>query len=91
MISVILDIDIFGALGGTDLALTISLVLLIIYFLWIYAWAKKQVGATVGLLLAILITWILFYNFQQLIWVPFILYLWSIFGKDLLERVPKPR
>jgi hypothetical protein len=88
---VILDIDVFGALQGTDLALTISLVLLIIYFLWIYAWAKKQVGATVGLLLAILITWILFYNFQQLIWVPFILYLWSIFGKDLLERVPKPR
>lgn len=87
----ILEVDIFGALGGTDLALTISLVLLIIYFLWIYAWAKKQVGATVGLLLAILITWILFYNFQQLIWVPFILYLWSIFGKDLLERVPKPR
>ena len=91
MISVILEIDIFGALEGTDLALTISLVLLIIYFLWIYAWAKKQVGATVGLLLTILITWILFYNFQQLIWVPFILYLWSIFGKDLLERVPKPR
>ena len=87
----ILDIDIFGALEGTDLALTISLVLLIIYFLWIYAWAKKQVGATVGLLLAILITWLLFYNFQQLIWVPFVLYLWSIFGKDLLERVPKPR
>ena len=87
----ILEFDFFGALTGTDLALTIALVLLIIYFLWIYAWAKKQVGATVGLLLAILISWLLFYNFQELIWVPFILWLWSVFGKDLLERVPKPR
>jgi len=91
VINVILEFNFFGALEGTDLGLTLALVLLIIYFLWIYAWAKKQVGATVGLLLAILITWLLFYNFQDLIWVPFILYLWSIFGKDLLERVPKPR
>ncbi|MGI6589458.1 MAG: hypothetical protein ACOX1V_02220 [Candidatus Iainarchaeum sp.] len=87
----ILEFDFFGALSGTDLALTIALVLLIIYFLWIYAWAKKQVGATTGLLLAILITWLLFYNFTELIWVPFILYIWSIFGKDLLEKVPKSK
>ena len=87
----ILEFNFFGALSGSDLALTIALVLLIIYFLWMYAWAKKQVGATVGLLLAVLITFLLFYQFPELIRVPFILYLWSIFGKDLLERVPKPR
>lgn len=91
MISVILEFDFFGALSGNDLGLTISLVLLIIYFLWMYAWAKKQIGATVGLLLAILITFLLFYQFPDLIWAPFILYIWSIFGKDLLERVPKPK
>jgi hypothetical protein len=83
------EFDILAAISGGDFFLTLMLILLIIYFLWIYAWAKKQVGAELGLLLAILITFLLFYNFPDLIWVPFLLFLWSIFGKDFLERVPK--
>jgi len=86
-----MGIDFLGALAGEDLFLSLSLILFIIYFFWIFAWAKKQVGANLGLLLAILITYLLFYSFPDLIWVPFLLYLWSIFGKDLMERVPKPR
>jgi hypothetical protein len=84
-----LEIDLIGGLAGEDLFLTLALILFIIYFLWIYAWAKKQVGPRIGLLLAILIMYLLFYSFPELIWVPFLLFLWSIFGKDLLERVPK--
>jgi len=84
-------IDFIGALTGEDFFLTISLILFVIYFLWIYAWAKKQIGPGLGLLLAIAITFILFYNFPDLIWVPLLLFLWSIFGKELLERVPKSR
>ncbi|MFA6269047.1 MAG: hypothetical protein WC652_04490 [archaeon] len=87
----ILELDLSGALSGGDFFLTLTLILFIIYFLWIYAWAKKQVGAKLGLLLAVLITYLLFYQFPDLIWVPFILFLWSIFGKDLLERIPKTR
>ena len=82
-------IDIVGGLSGEDFILTLMLILLIIYFLWIYAWAKKQVGAKLGLLLAVLITYLLFFNFPELVWVPFLLFLWSIFGKDLLERIPR--
>ncbi|MCX6803860.1 MAG: hypothetical protein NTY48_04805 [Candidatus Diapherotrites archaeon] len=82
--------DFLGALAGDDLFLTLALILFVIYFLWIYAWAKKQIGPGLGLVLAIVITWILFYNFPDLIWVPFLLFLWSIFGKDLLEKIPKP-
>lgn len=85
----LLAIDFEGAIGGGDFFLTLTLILLIIYFLWIYAWAKKQVGPKIGILLTILITYLLFYQFPELIWVPFLLFLWSIFGKDLLERVPK--
>ena len=84
-------IDFIGALTGEDFFLTISLILFVIYFLWIYAWAKKQIGAGLGLLLAIAITFILFYNFPDLIWVPLLLFLWSVFGKELLERVPKTK
>jgi hypothetical protein len=84
-------IDFVGALEGGDFFLTLTLILFIIYFLWIYAWAKKQVGQKLGILLAILITYLLFYQFPELIWVPFLLFLWSVFGKDLLERVPKSK
>ncbi|MFA5126006.1 MAG: hypothetical protein WC462_03315 [archaeon] len=87
----IMEIDFIGALEGGDFFLTLTLILFIIYFLWIYAWAKKQVGAKLGILLTILITYLLFYQFPELIWVPFILFLWSIFGKDLLEKVPKSK
>jgi hypothetical protein len=82
-------IDIVGALSGEDFILTLMLILLVIYFLWIYAWAKKQIGQKLGLLLAILITYLLFFNFPELVWVPFLLFLWSVFGKDLLERIPR--
>lgn len=82
-------IDFIGAITGEDIFLTITLILFIVYLLWIYAWAKKQIGAGLGLLLAVIITFILFYNFPELIWVPFILFVWSVFGKELLERIPK--
>ena len=82
-------IDIVGAISGEDFILTLMLILLVIYFLWIYAWAKKQIGQKLGLLLAILITYLLFFNFPELVWVPFLLFLWSVFGKDLLERIPR--
>jgi hypothetical protein len=84
-------LDFIGGLTGEDLFLTISLILFVIYFLWIYAWAKKQTGPAIGLLIAIIITFILFYNFPELIWVPLLLFLWSVFGKELLERVPKSK
>lgn len=84
-------LDFIAALEGSDLFVTLELILFIVYFLWIFAWAKKQIGAGLGLLLAIVITYLLFFNFPELIWVPFLLFLWSVFGKDLLERVPKSK
>jgi len=87
----IAEIDILSAMEGNDVFVTLELILLLVYFLWIFAWAKKQVGAKLGLLLAVVITYLLFFNFPELIWVPAVLFLWSIFGKDLLERIPKSR
>jgi len=87
----IAEIDILSAMEGNDVFVTLELILLLVYFLWIFAWAKKQVGVKIGLLLAAVITYLLFFNFPELIWVPAILFLWSIFGKDLLERIPKSR
>ena len=82
-------IDIFGALQGNDLFVTISFILLIIYFLWFYAWGKKQIGTKLGVLLAIFLTYAIFWLYPDLIWVPVFLFLLMTFGKDILERIQK--
>ena len=81
--------DFFGALSGGDLALSFALVLLVIYFLWFWSWGKKQVGAKIGLVLALVLMYLTFYLYPELIWVPFILFILATYGKELLERIPK--
>jgi hypothetical protein len=84
-------IDISSALTGGDLMASFSVVLLIIYFLWFYAWGKKQLGEKLGLLLAIGLMYLTFYTYPELIWFPVLLFLLSTFGKEILERIPKMR
>ena len=83
--------DFMGAIAGQDLALSFALVLLIIYFLWFFSWGKKQVGSKIGLVIAIVLMYLTFYLYPDLIWVPFILFILATFGKELLERIPRPQ
>ena len=78
-----------GAIGGGDLALSFALVLLIIYFLWFYNWGKKQIGAKWGIILAIVLFYLTFYLYPDLIWVPFLLFIFATFGKEFFEIVSK--
>jgi chromate transport protein ChrA len=81
--------DILGALSGRDIMLSLALVILIVLFIWIYSWGKNQLGTKLGLLIAIIIVYLTFFSFPELIWLIFIFFLLSTFGKDLLERIPK--
>jgi hypothetical protein len=81
--------DFLGAIGGSDLALSFALVLLLVYFIWFYHWGKKQLGAKLGLVLAIVLFYLTFYLYPDLIWVPVIVFLLATFGKELLTIVPK--
>jgi len=81
--------DIIGALSGTDIALSLALVLLIVLFFWIYGWSKNQAGTKIGLLIAVLIMYITFFQFPELIWIMFILFILATFGKEIMERIPK--
>jgi len=83
--------DFVGAVSGQDLALSFALVLLIIYFLWFFSWGKKQVGSKLGILIAIVLIYLTFYLYPDLIWIPFALFILATFGKELLERVPRPQ
>ncbi len=77
----------FAAVSGSDAASSIAFVLLLVYFLWIYGWGKKQVGPKFGLLIAVVITFLVFVLYPEFIWVPVIIVLFVIFGKDLLAKV----
>jgi len=85
-----LAIDFWAAIEGQDFTSSLALVLFIIYFLWLYNWGKKQLGAKFGLLLGGLVFYLIFFLYQDLVWLPLVLFLLATFGKDLLERVPKP-
>ena len=82
--------DFFGALSGEDLAMSFALVLLIIYFLWFFSWGKKQLGSKLGIVVAIVLMYLTFYLYPDLIWIPLILFILATFGKEILARVPKP-
>jgi hypothetical protein len=64
---------------------------LIIYFLWLFSWGKKQVGIKIGILVALTLTYLIFYTNEWLIWIPVIGFLLITFGKELLERIPKAK
>ena len=83
--------DFLGAVTGADLALSFALVLMIIYFLWFFSWGKKQVGSKLGLLIAVVLMYLTFYLYPELIWVPFLLFIFATFGKEILERIPRPQ
>ena len=82
--------DFFWALSGEDLAMSFALVLLIIYFLWFFSWGKKQLGSKLGIVVAIVLMYLTFYLYPDLIWIPLILFILATFGKEILARVPKP-
>ncbi|MEK6958515.1 MAG: hypothetical protein AABW59_00555 [archaeon] len=82
--------DFDAAIAGDDMLMSIALVLFIIYFLWFFSWGKKQLGTRLGLLLALVFMYLTFFTYPELIWVPVILFIMTTFGKDLLEKIPKP-
>jgi len=79
------------AISGQDFVWSFALVLLIVYFLWFFTWGKKQVGTKLGILLAVVLTYLIFVMYPEMIWVPFILFIIATFGKEFLEIVPKPK
>jgi hypothetical protein len=82
-------LDILGALSGQDIALSLALIILIVLFFWIYGWSKNQAGPKLGLIIAIIIVYVSFFSFPELIWLIFILFILATFGKEIMERLPK--
>lgn len=63
-------------------------VLAIFIFLWLYGWAKSNLGSTIiALIFAVVISFLTFYTEPGLIWVIAILFLFATFGKEIFDKV----
>ncbi len=64
------------------------IVLSLFYMVWIFGWAKKNLGsAKLAVLFAVIVVYLTFFQFQFLVWVPVAIFLFAVFGKGILEKV----
>ena len=63
-------------------------VLSLFYLVWIFGWAKKNLGsAKLAVLFAVIVVYLTFFQFPGLVWVPVIIFLFAVFGKGILEKM----
>ena len=65
-------------------------VLSLFYLIWIYGWAKNQLGsAKLAILFAVIVVYLTFFQYPDLVWAPVTLFFISFFGKHILEKYPE--
>ncbi|MCD6434219.1 MAG: hypothetical protein J7L14_01250 [Candidatus Diapherotrites archaeon] len=70
-----------------DLIENLKIVLSLIYLIWLYSWAKSKLGSTlISVIFAIIVVYLTFFQFPELVWVPVIIFLFVTFGKELFEK-----
>lgn len=66
----------------------IHLAITVFLFIWIYNWAKGNVGsAKLAFVTAVLIMFLTFYQFPELVWALVALWAFATFGKDVFAKV----
>ncbi len=62
--------------------------LVLFAFVWVYSWAKNNLGsAKLAVLFAALIVFLTFYSEPGLVWIGVALFILATFGKDLFDKV----
>ena len=57
-------------------------------FIWIFSWAKGQLGsAKLAILFAVIIVYLTFYQFPELVWLAVAIFIFATFGKELFEKM----
>ncbi|MFH1235252.1 MAG: hypothetical protein V1493_06580, partial [Candidatus Diapherotrites archaeon] len=68
----------------------IRTVLGLVYLIWVYAWAKRQLGnVALAVLVAIIIVYLTFFQYPELIWLPVIFFFLAFFFSGMFEKVGK--
>ncbi|HLC79618.1 MAG TPA: hypothetical protein VJG83_04300 [archaeon] len=66
----------------------IWIVLTIFLFIWIYSWAKENLGsAKLAILFALIVVYLTFYSYPFLVWLLVIFFLIQTFGKEFLAQI----
>jgi hypothetical protein len=71
-----------------DMVGNLETVLSLFYLIWIFGWAKKALGsAKLAILFAVIVVYLTFFQFRNLIWVPVIIFLFAVFGRGVIEKI----
>ncbi|MFH1752515.1 MAG: hypothetical protein ABH821_06295 [archaeon] len=63
----------------------VRIALTIIFFVWLFGWAKSNMNsAKIAVLIAIIITYLIFYKYPEVLWAIVILFLFVTFGKEFI-------
>jgi len=66
----------------------IWIVLTLFLFVWIYSWAKENLGsAKLAILFALIVVYLTFYSYPVLVWLLVVFFLLQTLGKDFLAQV----
>jgi len=63
------------------------IVLSLFYMVWIFGWAKKNLGsAKLAVLFAVIVVYLTFFQFPFLVWIPVAIFLFAVFGKGIIDK-----
>jgi len=66
----------------------IWIVLTLFLFVWIYSWAKENLGsAKLAILFALIVVYLTFYSYPVLVWLLVIFFLLQTLGKDFVSEI----
>jgi len=66
----------------------IWIVLTLFLFVWIYSWAKQNLGsAKLAILFSLIVVYLTFYSYPVLVWMLVVFFLLQTLGKDFLAQV----
>ena len=66
----------------------IWIVLTIFLFVWIYSWAKENLGsAKLAILFALIVVYLTFYSYPFLVWILVVFFILQTFGKEFLSQI----
>lgn len=73
---------------GTELFSNVWIALTLFAFVWLFNWARGNLGSTkLAVLFALIVVYLTFYQFPELVWLAVMLFFIATFGKELLARL----
>jgi len=66
----------------------LEVVLMLVIFVWLFAWAKNNLGsAALAVLFAFIATYLTVFQYPILIWILVALFIFSTFGKEMFDKI----